>query len=120
MTEAQVSYYMQQILSAMQYCHTRRPSPIIHRDLKPENMLFVNRTATSPLKVIDFGLANFRNRIAEAATEVKQPKKGVIGTLARTLPKIGSKQILETHTRRRTCAIAVCFEFVLCVASTLL
>jgi len=101
MTEAQVSYYMQQILSAMQYCHTRRPSPIIHRDLKPENMLFVNRTATSPLKVIDFGLANFRNRIAEAATEVKQPKKGVIGTLARTLPKIGSKQILETHTRRR-------------------
>lgn len=32
--------YMQQILSAIAYCHKQG---ILHRDLKPENILFVNR-----------------------------------------------------------------------------
>ncbi|KAF4648477.1 hypothetical protein FOZ61_002636 [Perkinsus olseni] len=40
MTEGQVAMYMQQILSAIAYCHKQG---ILHRDLKPENILFVNR-----------------------------------------------------------------------------
>ncbi|EER05713.1 Calcium-dependent protein kinase, putative [Perkinsus marinus ATCC 50983] len=54
MTEGQVAMYMQQILSAIAYCHKQG---ILHRDLKPENILFVNRTRESPLKIIDFGLS---------------------------------------------------------------
>ncbi|CAK71442.1 unnamed protein product (macronuclear) [Paramecium tetraurelia] len=45
-------YYMQQILSAMVYCHNRK---IVHRDLKPENILFDDKDINSNLKIIDFG-----------------------------------------------------------------
>ncbi|CAD8065639.1 unnamed protein product [Paramecium sonneborni] len=44
--------YMQQILSAMVYCHKRK---IVHRDLKPENILFDDKDINSNLKIIDFG-----------------------------------------------------------------
>ncbi|CAD8157623.1 unnamed protein product [Paramecium pentaurelia] len=44
--------YMQQILSAMVYCHNRK---IVHRDLKPENILFDDNDINSNLKIIDFG-----------------------------------------------------------------
>merc|ERR1719191_1794257 len=73
MTEGHVSFMMQQILSATQYCHDRK---IIHRDIKPENILFVNRSASSPIKIIDFGLANFTDKIRQTAKEVKVPRPG--------------------------------------------
>eukprot|EP00403_Amphidinium_massartii_P038403 CAMPEP_0178438870 /NCGR_PEP_ID=MMETSP0689_2-20121128/35832_1 /TAXON_ID=160604 /ORGANISM="Amphidinium massartii, Strain CS-259" /LENGTH=862 /DNA_ID=CAMNT_0020061319 /DNA_START=94 /DNA_END=2678 /DNA_ORIENTATION=- len=101
MTEAQVGFYIAQILSALHYCHTRSPSAIIHRDLKPENVLFLDQTAKSPLKVIDFGLANSRNRLDASAKEVKQPKTGFVGLVARALPIIGSKPLIEPHTKRK-------------------
>lgn len=43
-----------QILQALNYCHRMK---IAHRDLKPENFLFVDKTQTSDLKIIDFGLS---------------------------------------------------------------
>eukprot|EP00971_Amphidinium_carterae_P143742 2848142-Amphidinium_carterae.1 len=102
MTEAQVGYYIAQILSALHYCHTRSPSPIIHRDLKPENVLFLNQTARSPLKVIDFGLANSRHRLYASAKEIRQPKGGIVGWAARALPiTIGSKPLFDGHTKRK-------------------
>jgi len=46
--------YMQQIMGAMRYLHSLN---FVHRDIKPENFLLQNKSADSPLKVIDFGLA---------------------------------------------------------------
>lgn len=52
--EALASRIMLQILQAVSYCHSRH---VAHRDLKPENFLFLNKSAWSGLKLIDFGLA---------------------------------------------------------------
>ena len=51
-SESMVAGYMQQILSAVSYCHE---VSIIHRDLKPENLVFESTDEESVLKVIDFG-----------------------------------------------------------------
>ena len=51
-SEAMVAAYMQQILSAVSYCHE---VSIIHRDLKPENLVFETKDEGAVLKVIDFG-----------------------------------------------------------------
>ena len=51
-SEAMVVGYMQQILSAVSYCHE---VSIIHRDLKPENLVFESKEEGAVLKVIDFG-----------------------------------------------------------------
>lgn len=34
-----------------------RIAGVLHRDIKPENLVFVNQTDSSPIKLIDFGLA---------------------------------------------------------------
>lgn len=44
-----------QILSAVEYCHSRR---IVHRDLKTENLLL---DANMDIKLADFGFGNFYN-----------------------------------------------------------
>lgn len=54
MQEAVVREYMQQILSAVSYCHDRH---IVHRDLKPENIVFESRAKDAMLKIIDFGIS---------------------------------------------------------------
>jgi calcium-dependent protein kinase len=43
---------MQQLLSAVVYCHNRK---IVHRDLKPENLLLDSHSQVDSIKVIDFG-----------------------------------------------------------------
>ena len=55
-SEVLASWYMNQILSAVCYCHNMN---ILHRDLKPENILIVKRPKNGfyPIKVIDFGTA---------------------------------------------------------------
>ncbi|KAF7000240.1 hypothetical protein CFC21_016176 [Triticum aestivum] len=52
-TEAQVKCYMNQLLSALEHCHSRR---IVHRDIKGANLLVNNKGV---LKIADFGLANY-------------------------------------------------------------
>jgi len=51
---------------ALNFIHARR---ILHRDLKPENLLYKDKAAGAPLKLIDFGLA-LRIGPQEKATEV--------------------------------------------------
>mmetsp|Transcript_69571 Transcript_69571/g.185180 ORF Transcript_69571/g.185180 Transcript_69571/m.185180 type:complete len:422 (+) Transcript_69571:882-2147(+) len=63
----QVARYVQQICSALSYCHE---GGIVHRDLKPENILFLNWSVDSTVKVIDFGLADFQARIEQTARRV--------------------------------------------------
>jgi len=98
MTECHVAYMMRQILSATQYCHEKA---IIHRDIKPENILFVDRSSASPVKIIDFGLANFTEKIREQAKEVKIPRGGAVGRLARMLPSVNGKHLIPWHERKK-------------------
>lgn len=55
-SEAMAARIMKQILSCVMYCHSRG---VVHRDLKPENFLFESVASNSPIKVIDFGTAQF-------------------------------------------------------------
>lgn len=50
--EKDAANIMQQLLSAVVYCHKRN---IVHRDLKPENMLLNSHSHGDSIKVIDFG-----------------------------------------------------------------
>ncbi|EAZ04580.1 hypothetical protein OsI_26730 [Oryza sativa Indica Group] len=52
-SEAQVKCYMNQLLSGLEHCHSRR---IVHRDIKGANLLVNNEGV---LKIADFGLANY-------------------------------------------------------------
>ncbi|KAK7399958.1 hypothetical protein VNO78_11156 [Psophocarpus tetragonolobus] len=51
MTESQARKYFQQLMSAVDYCHSRG---VTHRDLKPENLLV---DENGVLKVSDFGMS---------------------------------------------------------------
>lgn len=51
LTEPEVQYYLQQILTAVKYCHKQN---VIHRDLKLGNILIDSKMN---LKLADFGLA---------------------------------------------------------------
>ena len=79
-TEKQVGIWMTEILSAIAYCHEK---DIIHRDVKPENILFVDKSETSPLKLIDFGLSSTAARIQDTQKEEIEKKSGVPGLVAK-------------------------------------
>lgn len=53
-TENDARRIMTQIISAVQYLHSRK---VIHRDLKPENLILVNKDFYSEIKIVDFGYA---------------------------------------------------------------
>lgn len=57
-TEREAAIIFKQLMGAISYCHTQS---ICHRDLKPENLLLLNKSETSPIKVIDFGLSKIFN-----------------------------------------------------------
>ncbi|GAA6035350.1 hypothetical protein JCM8097_008827 [Rhodosporidiobolus ruineniae] len=52
MPEAEARRFFQQIISALEYCHSHN---IVHRDLKPENLLLDDNMN---VKIADFGLSN--------------------------------------------------------------
>ena len=89
-SEERIAMYMQQILSAVHYCHEKR---IIHRDLKPENLIFEDPSETALLKVIDFG----------ASCTYEESSKGVVGTAYYIAP-----EILKSHTYDEKCDIWSC------------
>lgn len=53
-----VQLIMKQLLSGVSIMHDNM---IIHRDLKPENLIFSNKNDFSSLKIVDFGLATYKN-----------------------------------------------------------
>jgi calcium-dependent protein kinase len=98
MGEVRVAYIMRQILSAIRYCHGLG---VMHRDIKPANILFIGSSATSPVKLIDFGYAAFTQRIRQTAREKNVPRSGTLGRLARILPTVGGKELLPRHVRQQ-------------------
>lgn len=80
MAEDQAAGVFRQLLSALEYCHTRN---VFHRDLKLENVMI---TKDLKVKLIDFGLS-------EVVTYPEQPLKTVCGT-----PLYCSPEILFLHT----------------------
>ncbi|KAH0477368.1 MAG: uncharacterized protein KVP18_003600 [Porospora cf. gigantea A] len=75
-TEDVAALIIQQILSALAYCHTRN---IVHKDLKPANIMFVSPNSWD-LKVIDFGVAEIFGAKAES--------KMAAGTLPFMAPEV--------------------------------
>lgn len=57
-TEEQANRIMQQLVSAMQFIHSRG---VVHRDLKPENIIFAHQGEDSPIKIVDFGFAQVKH-----------------------------------------------------------
>lgn len=53
-TENIAATFMCQILSGLIHVHQKG---FVHRDIKPENILFLDESAESPLKIIDFGIS---------------------------------------------------------------
>jgi calcium-dependent protein kinase len=53
-SEVKAAMIMRKLISAVRYCHDNN---ICHRDLKPENCLIVDKSESSDIKIIDFGLA---------------------------------------------------------------
>lgn len=62
LTERYVAEIMRQLLEAVNYFHTQK---VAHKDLKPENILFQSAAPDSPIKVIDFGLAEIFERLED-------------------------------------------------------
>lgn len=58
MNENIAKHYMQQLLSAVAYCHMNR---VIHRDLKPENIMMIS-PKDDTLKIIDFGASTVHKK----------------------------------------------------------
>eukprot|EP00456_Euglypha_rotunda_P015040 TRINITY_DN14792_c0_g1_i8.p1 TRINITY_DN14792_c0_g1~~TRINITY_DN14792_c0_g1_i8.p1 ORF type:complete len:655 (+),score=55.94 TRINITY_DN14792_c0_g1_i8:170-1966(+) len=56
-SEKEAADVIRAITSAMAYLHS---IGITHRDLKPENLIYATPAEDAAVKVIDFGLANFR------------------------------------------------------------
>ena len=52
--EREAAYLLHEVLLTIAQCHARG---IIVRDVKPDNFLFLDSSEDSPLKMIDFGLA---------------------------------------------------------------
>lgn len=59
MKEDEARKYFQQLINAVDYCHSRG---VYHRDLKPENLLL---DANGNLKVSDFGLSALSQQVRE-------------------------------------------------------
>eukprot|EP01029_Cantina_marsupialis_P007704 TRINITY_DN1872_c1_g1_i3.p1 TRINITY_DN1872_c1_g1~~TRINITY_DN1872_c1_g1_i3.p1 ORF type:complete len:510 (+),score=122.78 TRINITY_DN1872_c1_g1_i3:55-1584(+) len=64
-SEHEAAKILQSILSAVQYCHTRK---ISHRDIKLDNFIFTDRSCTH-LKLIDFGLSKMFYRNLDSRME---------------------------------------------------
>ena len=65
--------YIRQAAEGLQHAHDLG---MVHRDIKPHNLMIEQQTGTiigsaSVIKILDFGLANLANEVAEEALEFR-------------------------------------------------
>jgi len=82
--EYQVATIMNQILSAVNYCHKNK---VVHRDLKPENIMYESKKDDAVLKVIDFGTSQ--------AFQVGETLHKPLGTCYYVAPEVLKKEYNE-------------------------
>ena len=68
--EYEAARIIKQILEAILYLHA---NGVVHRDIKPENIIFESRQEGSPVRLIDFGLA-------QTHFPGEEPMKDAVGT----------------------------------------
>ncbi|CAA2992204.1 CBL-interacting kinase 32 [Olea europaea subsp. europaea] len=81
MLEDEARKYFQQLINAVDYCHSRG---VYHRDLKPENLLL---DASGNLKVSDFGLSALSQQVKD---------DGLLHTTCGT-PNYVAPEVLDDH-----------------------
>lgn len=54
--EEKAKWTIRQVIRSIAQCHAKN---VVMRDVKPENFLFLDKSDRSPLKAIDFGLADY-------------------------------------------------------------
>mmetsp|Transcript_27633 Transcript_27633/g.68308 ORF Transcript_27633/g.68308 Transcript_27633/m.68308 type:complete len:602 (-) Transcript_27633:8-1813(-) len=96
-TETEAANCFAQIIDAIKYLHSKR---IVHRDLKPENILYANKSADSPIKIADYGLAAL---IAED-TEGPPAKRGRLFTKCGS-PSFVAPEVLAGKGYGRECDV---------------
>ncbi|KAK4484258.1 hypothetical protein RD792_011484 [Penstemon davidsonii] len=85
MREDEARKYFQQLIHAVDYCHSRG---VFHRDLKPENLLL---DVAGNLKVFDFGLSALAQQVRISSAEFTCPpwlSFGALKLIARILDPI--------------------------------
>ena len=65
----------------------------------------MDRSSTSAIKLIDYGLADFAAKIRDTAKEVKVQKTGMAAKLARMLPTVNGKHVMSLHERKKVVAL---------------
>lgn len=75
-SEAGAAAVTRQIAKGLQALHRAN---IVHRDLKPENCLFLDKSESSPLKIMDFGLSSVE--------EFTDPVVGLFGSIDYVSPE---------------------------------
>jgi len=104
--EAQAGRIARDLFSAVQYCHRRG---VVHRDLKTENALFSHGGADAPLKVIDFGLSDFRARLARIERTDQsfgvQSRFMCIGTPHYMAPEIYASNVYDEKVDAFACGV---------------
>lgn len=89
-SERTVASYLRAVLRTLSIMHSRS---ILHLDVKPSNFLLLNDTDTSPLKAIDFGLA-------QPFESLPLTTMGLEGT-----PWYQSPELLETSSATPACDV---------------
>lgn len=109
-TETEASQLMEQMLSAVVFCHK---AGIVHRDLKPENTLYATKKPDSIIRVIDFGTS------IEASLDQLHEKIGTVSfppliytCLKRFLTVLSHITSLRKYSRATTTPNVMCGHLV--------
>jgi len=89
-SEEETARIIHSVLSAVSYMHS---CGVAHRDLKYENILFVNDSAKSPIKLIDFGLSKIygspcNNNTSGSTKQHSSTMSEGVGTIYTMAPEV--------------------------------
>lgn len=83
---------MRDILQTVAQCHCRG---VIVRDVKPDNFLFLSADPNSPLRAIDFGLAEYCKRGETLTDKVRDSGREGLGPYTLNIKFIKSLRAID-------------------------